>query len=47
MKVSLIKGTINEGYLNEGWFDIGRFKVGNLPRMIDKEVSAQFIYKPT
>ena len=34
-------------YLNEGWLFIGRFKVRNLPRMINKEVLAQFIHKPT
>ena len=28
-------------------FFIGRFKVGILVRMIDKEVLAQFKYKPT
>ena len=31
---------------DEGWLFIGRFKVGSLPRMINKEVLAQFIYKP-
>ena len=30
-------------YLDEGWLFIGRFKVGSLPRMINKEVLAQFI----
>ena len=30
-------------YLNEGWLFIGRFKVGFSPRMINKEVLAQFI----
>ena len=35
------------GHLNEGFLFIGRFKVGSLPRMIHKEVLAQFIYKPT
>ena len=34
-------------YLNEGWLFIGRFKVGSLPRMINKEVLAQFIHEPT
>ena len=34
-------------YLNEGWLFIGRFKVGSLPRMINKDMLAQFIYKPT
>ena len=34
-------------HINEGWLFIGRFKVGNLPRMINKEVLAQFIHKPT
>ena len=28
------------------WLFIGRFKVGSLSRMINKEVLAQFIYKP-
>ena len=31
----------------KGDFFIGRFKVGSLPRMINEEVIAQFIYKPT
>ena len=35
------------GYLNEVWLLIGRFKVGSLPRMINKELLAQFIYKAT
>ena len=34
-------------YLNEGWHFIGRFKVGSLPRKINKDVLAQFKYKPT
>ena len=34
-------------YLNPGWRFIGRFKVGSLPRMLNKDVLAQFIYKPT
>ena len=34
-------------YLNEAWVFIGRFKVGSLPRMVHKEVLAQFMYKPT
>ena len=33
-------------YLNEGWFFIGRLKAGSLTRVINKEVSAQIIYKP-
>ena len=33
-------------YLDEGWLFIGSFKVGSVPRMINKEVLAQFIYKP-
>ena len=33
--------------LNEGCLFIGRLKVGSLPRMINIEVLAQFIYKPT
>ena len=33
--------------LNEGCLFIGRLKVGSLPRMINKEVLAQFIYKTT
>ena len=28
------------------WLFVGRFKSGGLPRMINKEVLAQFIYKP-
>ena len=34
-------------YLNKGWLFIGRFKVASLPGMINKELLAQFIYKPT
>ena len=33
-------------YLDEGWLFIGSFKVGSVPGMINKEVLAQFIYKP-
>ena len=33
--------------LNEGRVFIGSFKVGSVPRMINKEVLAQFIYEPT
>ena len=33
-------------YLDEGWLFIGRFKVGSISGMINKEVLAQFIYKP-
>ena len=33
-------------YLNEEWLFIGRLKTGSLPRMINKEVLAQFLYKP-
>ena len=33
-------------YLDEGWFFMGTFKVGSVPGMINKEVLAQFIYKP-
>ena len=33
--------------VNEEWLFIGRFKVGSLPRMINKEVLAQIIHKPT
>ena len=28
------------------WLFIGSFKVGSVPGMINKEVLAQFIYKP-
>ena len=28
------------------WPFIDRFKVGSLPRMINKELLAQFLYKP-
>ena len=31
----------------KGGFLIGRFKIVSLPRMINKEVLGQFIYKPT
>ena len=34
-------------YLNEEWLFIGGFEVERLLRMINKEVLAQFIYKPT
>ena len=30
-----------------GFLWVARFKVESLPRMINKEVLAQFIYKPT
>ena len=33
-------------YLDKGWFFIGSFKVGSVPGMINKEVLAQFLYKP-
>ena len=33
-------------YLDEGWLFIGRFNVRSVPGIINKEVSAQFIYKP-
>ena len=36
-----------KNYLNEGLLFICRFKVGSLPRMINKEVLAEFIYKTT
>ena len=32
--------------LDEGWLSISSFKVGSVPGMINKEVLAQFIYKP-
>ena len=35
------------GHINKGWLFIGTFKVGSLPRMIYKEMLAQFIYKST
>ena len=40
--------TISEknSYLDEGWLFIGSFKVGSVPGMINKEVLAQYIYKP-
>ena len=34
-------------YLDGGWLLIGRFKVVGLSIMINKELLAQFIYKPT
>ena len=34
-------------YPIEGLHFIGIFKVGSLPRMINKEVLTQLIYKPT
>ena len=36
-----------KSYLNEGWLFIGKFKIGSSPRMISKEVLAQFLYKLT
>ena len=36
-----------KSYFNEGWLFIGRLKVGSLPRMINKEVLAQFIGNST
>ena len=33
-------------HFDEGWLFIGSFKAGSAPGMIDKEVLAQFIYKP-
>ena len=33
-------------YLDKGWFFIGSFKVGSALGMINKEMLAQFIYKP-
>ena len=32
--------------LYEGWLFIGSFKVGRVPGMKNKEVLAQFLYKP-
>ena len=32
--------------LNEGWLFIGSFKVGSVKGVINKEVLAQFVYKP-
>ena len=34
------------GYLDKGWVFMGRLKAGPVPGMINKEVLAQFIYKP-
>ena len=36
-----------KSHVYEGWPFIGRFKVGSLLRMINIEVLAQCIYKPT
>ena len=33
--------------MNGGFLQVARFKDGNLPRMVNKEVLAEFIYKPT
>ena len=33
-------------YLDGGWLFVGSFKVGSVTGMINKEVLAQFIYKP-
>ena len=33
-------------YLHEGWPFIDSFKVDSVPGMINREVIAQFIYKP-
>ena len=44
LTLKLYKIFLKNSYLNERWH---WFKVGSLPRMINKEVFAQFIYKPT
>ena len=36
-----------KSYLDEGWLFTGSFKVVSVRGMINKEVLAQFIYKPT
>ena len=41
------KGGGHYGHISEGWLFLGRFRVESLPRMIHKEMLAQFIYKPT
>ena len=38
---------IKDSDLDEGWLFIGSFKVASAPRMINKEVLAQFTHKPT
>ena len=37
---------IKNSYLEEEWLFIDRFKVGCVQGIINKEVLAQFIYKP-
>ena len=33
-------------HIDEGWLFIGSFKVGSVPEMKNKEILAQFLYKP-
>ena len=33
--------------MDEGWHFVGSFKIGSVPGMINKEVLAQFMCKPT
>ena len=43
--ICLLLYNLHDCTFNEGWLFIGRFKVGSLPRIINKEVLAQFIYQ--
>ena len=36
-----------KSYLDEGWLFTGNFKVVSVRRMINKELLANFLYKPT
>ena len=43
---NLILKSETNSYLDEGWLFISRFKVGSVPGMINKEMLAQYLYKP-
>ena len=42
----ILKLDQKKGWLDKGWLFTGRIKVGSVSEMINKEVLAQFIYKP-
>ena len=42
----ILKVDQKKSYIDEGWLFIGSFKVGSVPGMINRDVFAQFIYKP-
>ena len=43
---NLILKSETNSYVDEGWLFISRFKVGSVPGMINKEMLAQYMYKP-